>query len=755
MYQTRKVIKVIPALLVVCIFLCLTPVPAIAKDLLFPLKFYKSITSSFGEYRIGHPHAGLDFSTGLHNGRHVLAADSGDIIRVRVSYHGYGRALYQRTSDGRVLVYAHLDEFAPKIEKQVKQIQKQNGSYTFTRYFAPGIFPVKRGEVIGYSGDTGTDIPHLHFEVRNANNVTVNPLLNGLPIEDTIPPAIQKLHLEPRSFDAHTQGAWHEKVYSFREISEGNYTLDEPLKIGGKVGLSVQVTDYSNNSKRLLNPYRIEFQLNGKRIFLIRYDTFDYADGAISELDYNYRLKETKRGTFHRLYRYAKRIRFYPEDLTGDLSNLDPGQYLATIIASDANGNRSKANFTLYVNQPPRISTVDFLPKDDKLFIHVKAVDPDGQVTRVSVAKQEGKEWVEIPAPALGKGEYEAGMPLPAETTEFRILATDDLSEKSSSFYDSFSPGRSAEPIGEVDARHSFTMRGSTVSLLLLRSSGFSHTPSIRITLNPPLNTKNEPLDFIAYQEPTAIRINTQIPAKWPGGTINIDGVFKNANGVPYSGRWELPVNIVFSKGSIIRSADGVAQMVFPVDGVYSKVPCTVKRKQHPAPSWLEKITDVYSFSKKWEPMHKKARVSILIPEDTLKKHELGLYMYDRGVWWYMGNEKHGKNMVARVSHQGSFALMRDITAPHIGDISPEGVVDNLMPMIEVDVSDAGSGLYGGGIDFRLNGKKKIVQWHPIHGWIRFKPEKPLPVGTHKVVVTLLDRAGNKTTRSGTITISR
>ena len=87
---------------------------AVAGDLLFPLRYKPFLTSSFGEYRIGHPHAGLDFSTGLQNGRHVVAADDGDIIQIRVSYTGYGLALYQRTNDGKILVYAHLEGFALK-----------------------------------------------------------------------------------------------------------------------------------------------------------------------------------------------------------------------------------------------------------------------------------------------------------------------------------------------------------------------------------------------------------------------------------------------------------------------------------------------------------------------------------------------------------------------------------------------------------------------------------------------------------------
>ena len=184
-------------------------------------------------------------------------------------------------------------------------------------------------------------------------------------------------------------------------------------------------------------------------------------------------------------------------------------------------------------------------------------------------------------------------------------------------------------------------------------------------------------------------------------------------------------------------------------------IPLTVGKVNLEAPSWLEPVTDGYEFSQVWEPMRKQLRASITIPDGTSNLQQVGLYLYDRGVWWYLGKSREKGKMAARVSHMGTFALMRDNTPPDIGDISPSGVVADIKPEIKVPVKDLGAGLYGGGIDFRLDGAKKIVQWHPIHGYLKFKPDTKLTVGTHKVIVTLTDRAGNTSTRSGNFTISR
>lgn len=731
------------------------PSNADTNSLLFPLKYQKSITATFGEYRMGHPHAGVDFSTGLQNGRLVLAADSGDVIRVKISYFGYGKVIYQRTSDGRILVYAHLSGFAPKIDKLVKAIQKENGNYTFSRFFSPGELSVTRGETLGYSGDTGTDVPHLHFEVRNSSNFTLNPLKNGISITDTIPPVIQKLHVMPIDYNAQINGEWHEKILTFTQSQEGVYTLEEPVRVGGKTGLAVKVTDYADNTQRLLNPYKIEFLINGEIKFLIQYDKFDYGDRGVSELDYVYRLKENRQGSFHRLYRLHRRTIFNPENLTGDISKLQPGQYNAQIIASDCNGNVSKANFKLVINLPPKISSVDFENSGDNLKIRIIADDPDGQVTRVSLSRMIGKDWVQVPAPALGKGLYEATITMPTEFTEFKVIATDDYSEKSAQYNTAYSPMAPTEPAGEVSARFSFDLRESVVSLLLLRNAGFSFTPKIVVTLDPPPKSGKADLDYVIYQQATAIRINAQIPKGWKGGTIKFSGIFKSAQGVPYSGNWELPLQMVLSKGNVLVSADSKAKMIFPVNAAYTDFPCMIHIEKVRAPGYLQKITPLYSFSEVWKPLQKRPRISIKIPDGTPRIHEVGLYLYDRGVWWYMGNDRQKGYMTASVNHIGFFALMRDTSAPDIGDITPSGVISNQKPTIEVQVSDAGSGIFSGGIDFKLNGKRRIVEYHPYHKWVQYIPEKPLPVGTHKVVVTITDRAGFTSTRSGSFTISR
>ena len=122
----------------------------------------------------GHFHAGLDFSTGEAVGSPVYAALPGCVVRVRASGTGYGRAVYVQADDGRLLVYAHLDAFDGPLADWVAAVQDSSGEYEQDLWPAAGRFAVRAGQRLGWSGRSGTDSPHLHFEIRR-DGIPVDP----------------------------------------------------------------------------------------------------------------------------------------------------------------------------------------------------------------------------------------------------------------------------------------------------------------------------------------------------------------------------------------------------------------------------------------------------------------------------------------------------------------------------------------------------------------------------------------------------
>jgi len=102
-------------------------------------------------YKVKKMHAGIDFSAPI--GTPIYATADGVVDLVDVSFSGYGKSVEIDHGFGYRTRYAHMHGFA------VNKGQK-----------------VKRGELIGYVGNTGlSTAPHLHYEVF-INGKTVNPV---------------------------------------------------------------------------------------------------------------------------------------------------------------------------------------------------------------------------------------------------------------------------------------------------------------------------------------------------------------------------------------------------------------------------------------------------------------------------------------------------------------------------------------------------------------------------------------------------
>jgi len=125
------------------------------------------VSSGYG-YRI-HPitgrkkfHRGIDFAA--KKGTSIKAAASGVIYKEAMS-RGYGRFIIIKHNNKFSTLYAHMHNF--------------NSNVKIGRY-------VKKGEIIGYVGNTGlSTAPHLHYEVRQYN-VPINPKQINMHSSDTL-----------------------------------------------------------------------------------------------------------------------------------------------------------------------------------------------------------------------------------------------------------------------------------------------------------------------------------------------------------------------------------------------------------------------------------------------------------------------------------------------------------------------------------------------------------------------------------------
>ncbi|NND87707.1 MAG: M23 family metallopeptidase, partial [Flavobacteriaceae bacterium] len=163
-----------------------------------PLEIPMILSGSFGELRSNHFHSGLDIKTQQREGIPVYAPADGYVSRIKVQHYGYGKALYLKHPNGYSTVYAHLSKYAGDIQEYVKDKQYANEKYELELYPDASILPVKKGEIIGYTGNSGSSGgPHLHYEIRDASSRPMNPMKFGVEIPDTKKPIINSVFAYP------------------------------------------------------------------------------------------------------------------------------------------------------------------------------------------------------------------------------------------------------------------------------------------------------------------------------------------------------------------------------------------------------------------------------------------------------------------------------------------------------------------------------------------------------------------------------
>jgi hypothetical protein len=172
-----------------------------------PLDIPITLAANFGELRPNHYHMGLDIRTRKKVNLSVFAAADGYIAHVKIEPAGFGQAIYIRHPNGYTTLYAHLNKFYPALAAYVSQQQYKLESWQVFLDIPPGLFPVRKGDFIAYSGSTGgSEGPHLHFEIRRTSDDTnLNPLLFGLPVPDSTAPVILRLAVYDRSRSVYEQ----------------------------------------------------------------------------------------------------------------------------------------------------------------------------------------------------------------------------------------------------------------------------------------------------------------------------------------------------------------------------------------------------------------------------------------------------------------------------------------------------------------------------------------------------------------------
>lgn len=318
---------------------------------LWPTDASHFMSSSFAETRDGHFHAALDIKTWGVRGYKVYATRAGILYRVATGPTGYGNVIYLKHDDGSFSVYAHLEDFIPKIRHLVDSLRFRTYSFEFDSVLESRHIHFKKGDVIGYTGASGIGPPHLHFELRTPLEHPFNPLLTNLRVADHIPPIYSGLSVEPITPNASVQGK--KEIYIRRPvIRKGIYEFGT-IHVTGTVGLGVRVFDHSDKVHNVYAVYDLKLMRGNDLIFHSRVDSFSYAHTHELYLDRVYPiLKKTGKGFQRMFVEDGNQLPFYLDTKNRGLINLPPGSYDFRIIAADFWGNKSTADVKLVVDPP-------------------------------------------------------------------------------------------------------------------------------------------------------------------------------------------------------------------------------------------------------------------------------------------------------------------------------------------------------------------------------------------------------------------
>ncbi|MGN8226296.1 M23 family metallopeptidase [Gracilimonas sp. BCB1] len=364
-----------------------------AQEYLWPSASGNYLSSTFGETRSAHFHAGLDIKTWGREGYKVFASREGTLFRLLVTERGYGNAIYLKHPDGTFTVYAHLQRFNDQFQSIADSIRLPDFSFEMDAFLDTLGIQVNQGAVIGYTGSTGIGPPHLHFEIRDSLETPVNALKTNLSIQDVLPPVFSSLIVEPLTKNSRVNG---QPISNYIRADKSKEVFDfGEVKLNGKAGLAVNVYDRANDVYNAYAIYSLALVQDSDTLFYQELNRFDYNESNEMFLDRIAPFGSTRRGHQRLYHKDGSNNPFYLITKESAQISFSDSAETYTIVASDYFGNTSKATVTFVRDTLSNSSSVSLTPNTDEWYWAENWASPDLQNTLDLTQLNSGFKWEE------------------------------------------------------------------------------------------------------------------------------------------------------------------------------------------------------------------------------------------------------------------------------------------------------------------------------------------------------------------------
>lgn len=733
------------------ILIILLPILLWGQNYLWPTNASNYMSSSFCEYRPGHFHAAIDIKTWNTEGYPCYAVDDGQIIKIRVSPFGYGKAIYLKLKDGRMAVYGHLQRFNKSLEKKVRAEQIKNRRYSLS--FNPGNVKVKKGETIAFSGQTGIGVPHLHFEIRDSEGRPLNPLkFYKTKIKDKIAPKLLELLIIPRDEHSSVNGSFLPKAVPLKLMDNNIYIIKEPLFIKGRVGLALRGYDRADGVYNKFSCYRQALTVNDKKIFQSKYDKIDFRTTGQIDIAIYYPAKVKTGKVFNKLFiEPYNSLPFYKRSLGSGIIETGDKPLRFLIETQDFFGNSSKVTGMLQpdLSAPAQMQIIRQM--NDLVFLKLKLPRQLDQLQFSSQAADGSNRTIayyEILKSTFAQGMQTLLVKLKLKQTNIKALTC-----------------------------RFHTRKGKAVQCLTLIPEEAGVRPDIKII------NSGKSVTFVATRLPqsargeilcggrklTLTKKNQKIQRTLPAREVTCDSLHFRIYKVdslladsalffhtlyPGEGRYFS----FYGKSCIIQSSPKTVYdtLLFTLDRKSAEEIYLPQASALKAAAFIQNA--VYRLKTAPRALRKSLQISLKYDSLSSGAPRLGIYKINKkGKIRFAGNHRDSLHFYisAQIRSGGDYFLLADTLSPHVKILYPrQGAVLKSLNKIAFSAEDSLSGIGDErNLAIAVDGRFVIPEWDPERRQISGRPHWKLSPGEHSIRISVSDRAGNKTQKNLDITI--